>query len=211
MQGQLEKEENKMLRGENEALKAEHHVIKAALLNKACPTCGGPMVPREVSVEKQRLFLENVSLREQVFHKTSFLNLVSGKAPMAMPGDTDGAPPDHTPMDTMPQGCERGSCAVTAKEQRTALFARVLRARDEFMMLAKKDTTLWLPTLDGEVIDYQRYHEVSFPAMLGLCPVGFGPNATRDSGMVMGTGAQLISILTDAVTHTPLYQHPWAQ
>ena len=138
-------------------------------------------------------------------------NLVSGKAPMAMPGDTDGAPPDHAPMDTMPQGCKRGSCAVTAKEQRTALFARVLRARDEFMMLAKKDTTLWLPTLDGEVIDYQRYHEVSFPPMLGLCPVGFGANATRDSGMVMGTGAQLISILTDAVTHTPLYQHPWAQ
>ncbi|CAM0874983.1 unnamed protein product [Alopecurus aequalis] len=218
---QLEKQENLMLRGENEALKAEHQALKAALLKKDCPTCGGPMVPRDETSEQQNLFLENESLKDRLIHANAVLKNVAaaaGKAPMPMPGmggysqlaaatgsglvmdpAVPPPPPHHALRDNMVQGCVRGSCAAArANEQRIDLLGRALRARDEFMMLVKKDDTMWLPTLDGEVLDYPRYHEVTYPGILGFCPMGFGANGTRDTGMVMGTGTDLVQIFTEA-------------
>uniref|UniRef100_A0ACD5ZXY9 Uncharacterized protein n=1 Tax=Avena sativa TaxID=4498 RepID=A0ACD5ZXY9_AVESA len=275
---QLEKNENKALREENEALKAEHQAIKAALLTKACPTCGGQMVPREETPETQRLLMENARLKDLLFHKTSLLSQVSGKAPMPMPMPVPGSygqlaadldinmpacnspvmdtrvgqlavdldinmpcnspvmdtragqlaadldinmPACNSPvMDTrvgqlaadldinMPacnspvmdtrvqQDCVRGS-STRADAQRTELLGRVLHARNEFMMMVKENEALWLPAVDGEVLNYQTY-QVSFPAIFEVGLPGFAMNGTRDTDMVMGTGADIISILMDA-------------
>ena len=55
-----------MLREENEELKAEHQSLRAVLLKKGCPTCGGPVVPREKTPEIQHLILENARLKDEV-------------------------------------------------------------------------------------------------------------------------------------------------
>jgi homeobox-leucine zipper protein len=215
MQNQLEKEENKMLREENEALTVEQQAIKEAVLKKTCAKCGGPVVPHDENPEKMHLLLDNVRLKEELRRLNSVLKEATGKAPMPMPmpysysqlvadldiNGTDSAlvmdpvmspPPNHA---LRVQGCVHGSCA----SKRSALLGRVLRARDEFLMLVKDDA-MWLPTLDGEMLEYPRYHKVTFPGILGFCPFGFGAYGTRDAGIVMGTGPELVSILTDPVT-----------
>jgi homeobox-leucine zipper protein len=221
MQNQHGKENNKMLREENEALQAEHEAINAALLKKICPTCGGPMVPRKVSPEIQRLLQENVKLQEEMLHVREVLE-ASRKAKKPMPGsysqlaadldinDSSSStsvmnaalppPQHHAHMHPMGQGCVRDS-GTRASVLPTALIWRLLDARDEFRMMVKKDGIMWLPTLDGDVLDYPRYHRTTFPGILGQCPPGFGANGTRDSGLVKGTGPELVHILTDVVTH----------
>ncbi|KAM0908344.1 hypothetical protein ACQ4PT_015531 [Festuca glaucescens] len=215
---QLDKENNKMLREENEALQAEHEAVNAALLKKICPTCGGPMVPRKVSPEIQRLLLENTKLQQEIIHVREVVKDTFRKAKMPMPGsysqlaadlDINGStsspsvmdpavppPPHHARMHPMGQGCVRDSC-TRASVLPTALLWRLLDARDEFRTMVKKDDIMWLPTLDGDVLDYPRYHRTTFPGILGQCPPGFGANGTRDTGLVMGTGPELVNILTD--------------
>uniref|UniRef100_A0ACD5W8J0 Uncharacterized protein n=1 Tax=Avena sativa TaxID=4498 RepID=A0ACD5W8J0_AVESA len=194
---QLEKNENKALREENEALKAEQQAIKAALLKKSCPTCRGPMVPREKSSETQRLLMENARLKDELFHKT--MPRRYDRQQLAADLDINMPPGDSLEMDTntRAQGCVRGSC-TRADAQRTEILGRVLHARDEFMIMVKEGETMWLPTSDGDVLNYQSYHQASFPGVFEVGLPGFAMNGTRDTDMVMGTGDDIISILTDA-------------
>jgi hypothetical protein len=87
MQNQLKREDNKMLRQQNESLKANHQALEAALLNKTCPSCGGLILPREKTLQTENLLLENARLKDELFHATEYLKGDSGKAPMPMPDD----------------------------------------------------------------------------------------------------------------------------
>lgn len=67
MQNQSEREENQRLKDENDRLSAENLRFKDALSSSCCPTCGGATTHvNEMTVEEQRVRMENVRLRDEV-------------------------------------------------------------------------------------------------------------------------------------------------
>ena len=66
VQAQQDRADNAMLRAENESLKNENYRLQAAVRNIICPTCGGPAVFGEVSLEEQHFRLENARMKDQV-------------------------------------------------------------------------------------------------------------------------------------------------
>ena len=69
MQTQHERNENAILKAENEKLRAENSRYKEALTNATCPNCGGPAALGEMSFDEQHLRIENARLREEVPQK----------------------------------------------------------------------------------------------------------------------------------------------
>ena len=68
LRGQVhhERNDNSVLRTENEKLKAENFALRDAVRNLSCPNCGGPANIAEMSFDEQQLRIENVRLREEV-------------------------------------------------------------------------------------------------------------------------------------------------
>ncbi|KAK2451406.1 homeobox-leucine zipper protein ANTHOCYANINLESS [Trifolium repens] len=66
MKTQLERHENMLLREENEKLRAENSMLKEAPANPICNNCGGQGIPGEISMDDQRLRIENARLKEEL-------------------------------------------------------------------------------------------------------------------------------------------------
>ncbi|KAK4254613.1 hypothetical protein QN277_009970 [Acacia crassicarpa] len=63
---QHEREDNEMLRAENERIQCENIAFREALKHKTCPSCGGPPNgEEELGLHVQRLQQENVQLKEE--------------------------------------------------------------------------------------------------------------------------------------------------
>lgn len=66
MKAQHERQDNSVLRAENDKLKAENYALRDAVRHVSCPNCGGPATLAEMSFEEQQLRIENVRLREEI-------------------------------------------------------------------------------------------------------------------------------------------------
>lgn len=220
MQNQDGRQENKTLRIENEMLEAENRAMKEAMLKKRCPRCTGKMTANQMSPESRRLLMERVALQAEILRAKSYLHFISGGRATSsrilcdLNADcTDDSlevdpvvpmPPHHEDLvaDTM----GHGGAAEAGDMEQDALQRHALAAMVEFMMLVNQGEPMWLPTSDGEVLDHQVYRQSTFPGILELPPMGFAVNGTRDTGMVMCTGVDLVKVLMDEVTH--LYMSP---
>lgn len=215
MQNQNERQQNMVLRTENAMLEEENRAMKAAMLKKTCPTCKGPMVfIKPLTPELRRLHMENEKLKAELLRRTAYLHDVSGgsagSSRILCDLNVDPVMPlspgqDDLMADTMGH-CAPGGCASTASGPEHATLERhVLAALHELMMLMKQGEPMWLPTQGGEVLDHQLYRATTLPGLLELPPPGFTANGTRETGMVLCTGADLVRIFMDEVTHIP---HP---
>ncbi|KAL6985734.1 hypothetical protein U1Q18_019107 [Sarracenia purpurea var. burkii] len=66
MKAQQDRQDNVILRAENENLKNENYRLQAALRCIICPNCGGPAMLGEMGYDEQQLRLENARLKEEV-------------------------------------------------------------------------------------------------------------------------------------------------
>ncbi|KAI3942244.1 hypothetical protein MKW92_006411 [Papaver armeniacum] len=66
MQAQIQRDENLILRQENDKLRASNMYIREAIRNTMCNNCGGAREPEEVSLREQNLRVENARLREEL-------------------------------------------------------------------------------------------------------------------------------------------------
>ncbi|XP_044972167.1 homeobox-leucine zipper protein ROC4-like [Hordeum vulgare subsp. vulgare] len=58
---------------ENKRLKSEHQAIKLAFQNKTCLKCSGVMVQTQGTSERHLLYTENMRLKEELLHATTYL------------------------------------------------------------------------------------------------------------------------------------------
>lgn len=70
LQAQHERQENSILKAENEKLQAENSRYREALASATCPNCGGPAAIGEMSFDEQHLRIENARLREEVCNES---------------------------------------------------------------------------------------------------------------------------------------------
>ncbi|XP_020183090.4 homeobox-leucine zipper protein ROC6-like [Aegilops tauschii subsp. strangulata] len=207
---QNERQQNMVLRTENVMLAEENRAMKAAMLKKTCPTCKGPMVFIKplTPPELRRLHMENERLKAELLRRTAYLHGVSagtaGSSRILCDLNVDPVVPppprqDDLMADTMGH-CAPGGCASSTAggAEHAALERHVLAALNELMMLMKQGEPMWQPAaLGGEVLDHQLYRATTLPGLLELPPPGFTANGTRDTGMVMCTGADLVRIFMD--------------
>ncbi|KAG6574165.1 Homeobox-leucine zipper protein ANTHOCYANINLESS 2, partial [Cucurbita argyrosperma subsp. sororia] len=77
-QTQIERHENAILKHENDKLRAENSVMKDAISNPTCNTCGGPSIPVHLSFEEHQLRIDNGRLRDELHRLYTVTNKFLG-------------------------------------------------------------------------------------------------------------------------------------
>ncbi|KAK7314990.1 hypothetical protein VNO77_33522 [Canavalia gladiata] len=96
MKTQLERHENMILRQENEKLRAENSVMKEALANPKCNSCGGPAIPGQISLEEHQTRIENARLKDELNRICALASKFLGRplsslaSPIPMPTSNSG-------------------------------------------------------------------------------------------------------------------------
>ncbi|KAJ1433761.1 START domain [Sesbania bispinosa] len=96
MKTQLERHENMILRQENDKLRAENSVMKEALANPMCNSCGGPAIPGQISLEEHQIRIENARLKDELNRICALANRFLGRplsslaSPMPLPTPNSG-------------------------------------------------------------------------------------------------------------------------
>ncbi|KAL6556977.1 hypothetical protein OROHE_006853 [Orobanche hederae] len=79
MKAQQDRQDNVVLRTENESLKNDNYRLQAALRNIVCPNCGGPAMLGEMAYDEQHLRIENARLKEELDRVCCLVTQCTGK------------------------------------------------------------------------------------------------------------------------------------
>ena len=89
--------------------------------------------------------------------------------------------------------------------EKSVLLELALTAMDELVKMTQIGEPLWIPGYDGvkETLNYDEYLQ-AFPRCIGMRPVQFVSEATRETGMVIINSLALVETLMDAVSTSKL-------
>ncbi|XP_058773445.1 homeobox-leucine zipper protein ROC6-like [Vicia villosa] len=95
MKTQMERHENMILKQENDKLRAENSLMKDAMANPICSSCGGPAIPGQISMEEHQIRIENARLKEELSRVCTLSNKFLGRplsplAPISMQTQNPG-------------------------------------------------------------------------------------------------------------------------
>ncbi|XVF50787.1 hypothetical protein PTKIN_Ptkin04bG0131400 [Pterospermum kingtungense] len=220
MKTRMERQENVVLKQENDRLRAENDLLKQAMTNPICNTCGGPAVLGEISYEQHQLKIENARLKDELSRISALTNkflgrpLLSSVNPIPSQGlnsnlelavGRNGFGGLNDAGNTLPMGLELGDGATMkpmANEipyDKSALLNVASTAMDELIKMAQMDSPLWIKSLDGriETLNQEEYRRI-FSSFIGAKPSGYTTEASRETGMVYLSGFALVETLMDA-------------
>ncbi|KAJ3706645.1 hypothetical protein LUZ61_010350 [Rhynchospora tenuis] len=227
MKMQMERHENTLLRQENDKLRAENMSIREAMRNPVCNHCGSPAMLGEVSLEEQHLRMENARLKDELSRACALAGKLLGKPissmsaplPLPMPNSsldlavcTNGFATPLPALNDFPNNASsplgtvitpaRGGTATVGVDkslERSMLLELALSAMDELVKMAQMEEPLWIPSLEGgkETLNYEEYNR-SFNRCIGVKPVGFVSEATRETGVVIINSMALVETLMDS-------------
>ncbi|XP_062208962.1 homeobox-leucine zipper protein ROC6-like [Phragmites australis] len=183
-------QQNKLIQQENAALLPANLSLREAMLTQLCVTCGGGTVPTKPSSEKQRLLTENARLKDEYLRASAFLSKVIREAA-----------PSEPPVSST----HRARSIIGYRADGAALLRHAETAMKQFLMLATKGEPMWLPTTNGETLNFVEYDARTSPRLFGLCPKGFVVEATRETAMVRSSAADLMGILTNAARWSEMF------
>ena len=92
----MERHENLILRQENEKLRAENSVMREAMANPICNSCGGPAIPGQISFDEHQIRIENARLKDELNRICALANKFLGRpisslaSPMALSSPNSG-------------------------------------------------------------------------------------------------------------------------
>ncbi|KAK6777445.1 hypothetical protein RDI58_024162 [Solanum bulbocastanum] len=209
MKTQLERHENSFLRQENDKLRAENMSIREAIRNPICTTCSGPAIIGEVSFEEQHLRIENSRLKDELDR----VNALAGKLiSLPLPNSTlelevgnNGfrATPDFgigisNALPVLPHTTQ--TTGIEMSFDRSVYLELALAAMDELIKMAKTNDPLWLRNRElcgGEVLNHDEYMR-TFTPCIGLKPINFVSEGSKETGMVIINSLALVETLMDS-------------
>uniref|UniRef100_M1ACV4 HD domain class transcription factor n=1 Tax=Solanum tuberosum TaxID=4113 RepID=M1ACV4_SOLTU len=213
MKTQLERHENSFLRQENDKLRAENMSIREAIMNPICTTCSGPAIIGEVSFEEQHLRIENSRLKDELDRVNALAGKFIGR-PISLPlpnstlelevgNNGFRAKPDFgvgisNPLPVLPH--TRQTTGIEMSFDRSVYLELALAAMDELIKMAKTDDPLWLRNRElcgGEVLNHDEYMR-KFTPCIGLKPIKFVSEGSRETGMVIINSLALVETLMDS-------------
>ncbi|KAF8702504.1 hypothetical protein HU200_032884 [Digitaria exilis] len=219
----LLKQENDKLRAENLSIRGA-----MTMRDPVCGGCGGPALLGDMSLEEHRLRLENARLRDELTRVCALTAKFLGKplSPMALPPhsvpgsslDLAVACVGSLPASTMPVStisdltgsvsCQMGTVVTPAVPtplamvsiDKSAFVQLAMRAMDELVKMTQMNEPLWIPSVSSPTMETLNWKEYSktFSPCLGVKPVGFVSEASRESGIVTtDSAAALVEVFMD--------------
>ncbi|KAK4481929.1 hypothetical protein RD792_012842 [Penstemon davidsonii] len=202
---QHERQDNAILRAENEKLGAANAKYKEALNNPLCPACGGPTVIREMSLEEHQLRLENAKLKLEIDRISETASKYVGK-PLTSSMTTHSTPcfSDITPSIFKNKVCGAIDSVnnipqTNNADERPVVLELAIAAMDELIRMAQLGEPLWLPNTgcnSASLLNEDEYFRV-FSRAFGPKQNGFKSEASRESVVIMSHANDLVEILMD--------------
>lgn len=219
MKAQHERQDNSVLRAENEKLKAENFALRDAVRHVSCPNCGGPANLAEMSFEEQQLRIENVRLREEIERITAMAAKYIGRhvpmssnIPLSATSPSGSSVLEHAvaPLasignDQMGVSTPGPSVADIASRpfgltdaEKPLVVELAVAAMEELLQVVQAGEPLWVPDpiLGSEAIDHDVYVQ-RFPRGIGPTPPGLKSESTRHTGLVIMNSTSLVETLMD--------------
>ncbi|KAK7412829.1 hypothetical protein VNO78_04488 [Psophocarpus tetragonolobus] len=222
MKNQHERADNTALRVENDRIHSENLIMREALKNMLCPSCGGPPCQEgEHDHVIQKMQLENAQLKEEHEKVSNLLARLMEKQ-MSPPGLQQTYIPiigssSHAPggsslnqeysgnvshdqnLNMQIMDGDHNSFGSEGIEK--ALMSKVVvAAMEELVRLLRIDEPFWIKssTQDGKLILQHENYEKMFPNNNHFKGPNVRVEATKDSGIVSINSIQLVDMFLDA-------------
>ncbi|EEF43907.1 homeobox-leucine zipper protein MERISTEM L1 isoform X1 [Ricinus communis] len=211
MKAQHERQENSILKAENEKLRAENNRYKEALSNASCPNCGGPATLGEISFDEQHLRIENARLREEIDRLSGIAAKYIGKPISSLSHLSSHLPSRSLDLGVSNFGTQSGyvgemygatdflrSITGPTEAEKPMIVELAVAAMEELMRMAQAGDPLWVPGENSttEVLNEEEYLR-AFPRGIGPRPLGLRSEASRESAVVIMNHVNLVEILMD--------------
>ncbi|XP_062073524.1 homeobox-leucine zipper protein HDG5 [Humulus lupulus] len=234
MKAQQDRNDNQILRAENETLKSENFQLQAALRNVSCPNCGGPAMIGDMGLDEQQLRLENARLREELDRVCCMTSRFTSR-PM---GGISGAGPHHPLMppsldldmsiysrhfpDHMAAGADHNIVPVPMmpqepfpdnglllEEEKSLAIELAMSSVDELVKMCQSGSPLWVRKSENgrEVLNVEE-HARMFPWAMNLKQndsSDFKTEATRHTDVVIMNSITLVDSFVDGSKWVDLF------
>ncbi|KAH7366500.1 hypothetical protein KP509_18G081400 [Ceratopteris richardii] len=207
-----ERQDNGVLRAENEKLKLENFALRDAVRNVSCPSCGGPATLAEMSYDEQQLRIENMRLREEIDRISAMAAKYIGRQipPMPMssacPSAASSGTVDmmHRFLPVLPSASEMTSVPdfplqsfPLSDVEKPLVMELAVASMEELYQVAEAGEPLWIMGSNGvEVIQHDIYLH-RFPRGIGPTPAGLRSETSRYTGLVPMNPSSLVEALMD--------------
>lgn len=220
MKAQHERADNCALRAENDRIRCENIVIREALRNVICPSCGTVPSGDDSYFDEQKLRMENAHLKEELDRVSSIAAKYIGRPISQLPPvqpihiasldltmsslGAHGLAGPSLDLDLLPGSSSSVPHlpfqAVVFSEMDKSLMADIAaNALDEFLRLAQTDEPLWMKsTSDGrDTLNLESYERMFPRASSHLKKPDVRVEASRESRVVIMNGLALIDMFMD--------------
>ncbi|KAK3415035.1 hypothetical protein EUGRSUZ_H00609 [Eucalyptus grandis] len=221
MKAQHERADNCALRAENDRIRCENIVIREALRNVICPSCGTVPSGEDSYFDEQKLRMENAHLKEELDRVSSIAAKYIGRPMSQLPPvqpihiasldltmsslGAHGLAGPSLDLDLLPGSSSSVPHlpfqAVVFSDMDKSLMADIAaNALDEFLRLAQTDEPLWMKsTTDGrDNLNLESYERMFPRASSHLKNPDVRVEASRESRVVMMNGLALIDMFMNS-------------
>ncbi|KAG0484063.1 hypothetical protein HPP92_012147 [Vanilla planifolia] len=157
-------EENHKLRIENESLQQENAKYREALKSAFCPSCGGAPTIHDSSMSEHQLLLENGRMKKEIKRMSSIAAVNFGKSVES----------SASSLGQLGESKEVEMPSKNVEMDTPMMVESAMVAMDEFVVVARIEQPLWLPTGGGltEVLNEEyylkRFRKAIHPRMDGM-------------------------------------------
>ncbi|CAL5436399.1 unnamed protein product [Camellia sinensis] len=219
MKAQQDRQDNVILRAENESLKNENYRLQAALRCIICPNCGGPAMLGEIGYDEQQLRLDNARLKEEFERVCCLASRYSGR-PIQSMGPVPLLPPsldldmsiyprnfqepmsEMIPVPMMPENSHFPGGGLIMEEDKSLALELAMSSMDVLVKMCQAGEPLWIRNNDSgrEVLNFEEHTRMfQWPMNLKQNGSEFRMEATRDTAVVIMNSITLVDAFLDAV------------
>ncbi|XP_072961587.1 homeobox-leucine zipper protein ROC5-like isoform X1 [Typha angustifolia] len=131
-----------------------------------------------------------------------------GSVPTNLPALTEFAASATSPLGSVitPARTASSMVGVDKSLERSMLLELALTAMDELVKMAQMGDPLWIRSLEGgkDALNYEEYLQ-GFPRCIGVKPVGFVSEATKETGVVIINSLALVETLMDGTRWADMF------
>ncbi|XP_028083900.1 homeobox-leucine zipper protein ROC3 [Camellia sinensis] len=218
MKAQQDRQDNVILRAENESLKNENYRLQAALRCIICPNCGGPAMLGEIGYDEQQLRLDNARLKEE-FERVCCLASRYSDRPIQSMGPVPLLPPsldldmsiyprnfqepmsEMIPVPLMPENSHFPGGGLIMEEDKSLALELAMSSMDVLVKMCQAGEPLWIRNNDSgrEVLNFEEHTRMfQWPMNLKQNGSEFRMEATRDTAVVIMNSITLVDAFLDA-------------